>query len=514
MRKSPATIDVLALPDESTFYNGLASWLSPLLPSYLPDKRWYGDKAKTIVSAEVTQVVPVTGVGRPAALAIVTVHFSHRETASYLIPVLLSAQNDNFVEPIAELRTDDQSTYIVDGLNDEQFRVWFASSIAGTTATPGIIPDRLPAHTTDFDMASGAPSRLMGVDQSNTSIAFGFDMLVKVIRRLQPGLHPDVELTRFLTARTDFPNVAHYFGSLSLTGVGAETSVIAFAQRFVESTGDGWKFLLSILQEHTGIGEPQKLHARSEHVARTLGDITGRMHLALGSDPWTQDVAPETIKRHDAERWSTEYIALVDRVAADLSDHKERFDPETRELVETFLQLAPGLRKRDAGFFRLIGRSKSRVHGDYHLGQTMRKLDGDFVVIDFEGEPLRAIEERRQKTSPLKDVAGMLRSFSYARGTATGWLTEQSALLPSDLVSWERAMRREFLNAYVSAVTIGGGTFLPPAPEDLKAAIASWELDKAAYEVVYELNNRPDWLWIPLSSMLKQAEPEGTGTTD
>ena len=310
MNSKPATIDVDALPDESAFHAGLASWLSPVLPTYLPDKRWYGDKARSIIAAEVTQVVPVREIGRPAALVVATVHFPHRESASYLIPVLLSTDSDPLIAPIAELRAGAQSTFVVDGLADERFRRWFASMIASEQIAPGVTPDRLPAYATDFDNACTAPSRLMGVDQSNTSIAFGFDMLIKVIRRLQPGLHPDVELTRFLTARTDFPNVAHYFGSLSLVGGNGESSVIAFAQRFVESTGDGWNFLLSILQEHVTIGEPRELQAESEQVARTLGDITGRMHLALSSDPWTNDVAPESIKRHDAERWSAEYIAL------------------------------------------------------------------------------------------------------------------------------------------------------------------------------------------------------------
>jgi maltose alpha-D-glucosyltransferase/alpha-amylase len=137
----------------------------------------------------------------------------------------------------------------------------------------------------------------------------------------------------------------------------------------------------------------------------------------------------------------------------------------------------------------------------------LRTREDDFVILDFEGEPQRTIEERRRKTSPLKDVAGMLRSFGYARGTATAWLSEDQGTLHSDLIAWERQIRATFLAAYAERVSAGGGAFLPESTDDLRAAVAAWELDKATYEVLYELNNRPDWLWIPLSAMIKHGSP-------
>jgi maltose alpha-D-glucosyltransferase/alpha-amylase len=177
-------------------------------------------------------------------------------------------------------------------------------------------------------------------------------------------------------------------------------------------------------------------------------------------------------------------------------------------MADAFLAIAPGLESRASGFDRLIGRAKTRVHGDYHLGQTLRTQGGNFIVLDFEGEPQRSIEERRRKTSPLKDVAGMLRSFSYARGTSTPWLSPGSVVLHADLVNWERGIRDAFLATYISTVADGGGSFLPESAEDMSTALSAWELDKAAYEVLYELNNRPDWLWIPLAAMIKYGAPD------
>jgi maltose alpha-D-glucosyltransferase/alpha-amylase len=284
--------------------------------------------------------------------------------------------------------------------------------------------------------------------------------------------------------------------------------VVAAAQAFVKSSGDGWNFVLDLLRRHLSDESSDALLEVSIPVARRLGQVTAGMHLALASDPWSPDLAPEVILGDDAARWSADYLSMLDTITAEIRRIADRLDARLAELAATYLGLAPGLRKRTIGFERLIGRQKIRVHGDYHLGQLLHRIDGDFAVIDFEGEPQRTIEERRRKTSPLKDVAGMLRSFSYARGTATGWLSESGGLLASDLVAWERTMRREFLQAYVTVANTRGANLLPASSSDLQSAVSAWELDKAVYEVQYELNNRPDWLWIPLSAMLKQSEPD------
>jgi maltose alpha-D-glucosyltransferase/alpha-amylase len=165
--------------------------------------------------------------------------------------------------------------------------------------------------------------------------------------------------------------------------------------------------------------------------------------------------------------------------------------------------LVPQLAAQTTGFDRLVGRSKIRVHGDLHLGQILVTPEREFLVLDFEGEPRRSIAERRLKTSPMKDVAGMLRSFSYARGAAEREEAPSAIPSPADLIRWERGVRKAFLDSYLTTSRQGQARFLPVSNDDVRQAIAAWELDKALYEILYELDNRPDWLAIPLSGTLK-----------
>ena len=238
-----------------------------------------------------------------------------------------------------------------------------------------------------------------------------------------------------------------------------------------------------------------------------MGNVTADMHLALASDPWNPELAPEVIDADDVARWQSDYLRMLESVVEGLNEKQATFEDYTGELVRAFLGIARGLETRAQGFDRLIGRSKTRVHGDYHLGQTLLSANGEFVILDFEGEPQRSLAERRRKTSPLKDVAGMLRSFSYARGSIANTLDPGQVQESAALVAWERAVRASFLHAYRRPPGRAGARFIPESPSDFEEALAAWELDKAVYEVLYELNNRPGWLWIPLTGMLKLGEP-------
>jgi trehalose synthase-fused probable maltokinase len=472
--------------------NALPAALAGALPDYLPSRRWYGDKARSIASLSIDTVVPIDARDCVAALAFASIQFETGESARYMIPVGWQATLPEGADPIAQLGDG----WLFDGLQCPGVRAWFLSTM--TAGSPGIVSDA----TCALQGRAGSSSRLLGAEQSNTSILYGDDVLIKVFRRLGTGINPDVELSKFLSARTSFTAIPAYLGSLSYDG-----AVIAAAQAFIANDGDGWHFVLGSLEQHLQTANPIELLQDARAIAGSLGRVTAEMHLGLASDPWTSDLAPEPIRRADVELWTSDYFEMLNRVVDALEERLAALDDRTRDLAQIFLDGAPGLRKRASGFEHLIGAAKTRVHGDYHLGQTLRTRDGGFVVIDFEGEPQRTIAERRRKTSPLKDVAGMLRSFSYARGTANGWLDGDSALLPSDLVAWEREARDAFVAAYLDVARQRKAGFLPASEGDFREALAAWELDKAAYEVLYELNNRPDWLWIPLSGMLKQSEP-------
>jgi maltose alpha-D-glucosyltransferase/alpha-amylase len=230
------------------------------------------------------------------------------------------------------------------------------------------------------------------------------------------------------------------------------------------------------------------------------------MHLALESARSDPDLAPQPIGNEDAAAWASGTVEAVASTSQKLEAITGRETGEARDLIEAFLRLAPRLSARASGFESLVGLSKTRVHGDFHLGQTLRTTHGDFVILDFEGEPQRAIAERRAKTSPLKDVAGMLRSFGYARGAAerdVGTSDSRSQTERASLISWERLARRAFVDSYVNESRRGGAGYLPNSDDDVRLALDAWELDKALYEVNYELNNRPDWLALPLAATLK-----------
>lgn len=345
-------------------------------------------------------------------------------------------------------------------------------------------------------------ARTLSVEQSNSSVRFDDAALVKIFRRLQPGVNPEIELTQFLTERTDFRNAPALLGWLVYQPNDGEVTAIAVAQSFVSAIGDGWSTTLDELRALDAAAQHERpaIENHSLGLIRQLGLRTAQMHLALGSDPWAPDLAPERITVADVDAWRDSFVALLHRVSMAL-DRFEPTDERAADLKRAFNQAKPRIEQQTAGLERLIGALKMRVHGDYHLGQTLQTKDGDWYVLDFEGEPRRSLAERRAKTSPLKDVAGMLRSFSYARGTAE----RDSDADAAELVIWERGARTAFLTGYLDEARAHHASFLPIADEEFRFALNAWELDKAIYEIDYELNNRPNWLWLPLSAAVKFA---------
>jgi maltose alpha-D-glucosyltransferase/alpha-amylase len=247
--------------------------------------------------------------------------------------------------------------------------------------------------------------------------------------------------------------------------------------------------------------------ATYDAAARLLGERTGRLHVALAQAPDEPAFAPEPITKADAERWEADLLANLRATVDGVRARAPALGPELRSQVAELPGRMPALERRAAGFRAQIGTAKSRVHGDYHLGQVLRTPDDDWVILDFEGEPARTIAERRAKTSPLKDVAGMLRSFGYARGAALRALPGgvDQAATARRLAEWETAARRAFLAGYRSAVRQAPVAVVPANATAFAAAVAAWELDKTVYEIGYELGNRPDWLELPLAALLDAA---------
>jgi maltokinase len=323
--------------------------------------------------------------------------------------------------------------------------------------------------------------RPMGSEQSNSSLVLDERYALKLYRRLQAGVNPELEVLRFLSER-GFEHTAALEGYLAYEGRPLEAT-LGVLQEFVPSDGDGWELALDSLAG----GDPGLIPAR----ARRLGEVTALLHNALASDPADPHFAPEEPSAETLALLQASVDEEIEQVFSSLPD-REALDPvrgrgeEVRDHLRLLTQIGH------------VGRM-IRTHGDFHLAQALWTKEGDWLLLDFEGEPARSVPERRRKTSPLRDVAGMLRSFAYAASAAR---IQRGVDPPAD---WEARCRSEFLEGYLDAVE---PMLLPPGHEQVERLLTVYELEKAAYELRYELHNRPDWVAIPVAGIVRMLEAD------
>ncbi len=375
----------------------------------------------------------------------------------------------------------------------------------------------LPWAGPDSSRVASIDVRLLSGEQSNTSIALGRELILKSFRRPRFGVNPEIEMTRFLTERTAFRHAPALVGWMDYAGDDGDVAAVAVVQGFIANSGDGWRYVLTELGRDldsflsgdrpgaTAVTAAGSLAGDSLiRDIECLGAVTGGLHAALASDASDTEFAPEPVTPEDRSRWTIEIGSAVRRLSSIASgpapdQHVAR---ALRDLVgdpETVAQRIA----RDLDLLGSMRAHKIRCHGDYHLGQVLKTPDA-FAVIDFEGEPLRSLDERRAKQSPLRDVAGMLRSFNYAASSALlERPPEARARAGAWLEEWERRARDAFLDGYLSAVAASRAPLAPPSRRDLARACAPFEIDKACYELDYELNNRPAWVQIPLAGLTR-----------
>ena len=321
------------------------------------------------------------------------------------------------------------------------------------------------------------PVASMRGEQSNTSIRFNDALILKLFRRLQFGPNPDAEIGWFLTESTSFRGSPEVAGTLEYSTADGQTASLALLQRFEPNRGDAWTTTLArVCQVLEGAPFTESVEAMAR-----LGRTTAELHLAMASG--SGDFSSEPIGPEDINQWRTAILEEIHTAVDALS---------TRGIsVDT-----AGLTRRVDAIGALCDALKTRHHGDYHLGQVLEREDGSFVIIDFEGEPAKPLAQRREKRSPLRDVAGMLRSFDYARHAALRSGSVTSADRERRAERWYAEARAAFLSEYLSIARRRPGLM----PRDVEPALAALELEKAAYEILYELNNRPDWLAIPVAA--------------
>ena len=448
------------------------------LARFLTRQRWFAAKTRGVAAVDVLDWAVLDPAG-PLVLLLVAV-----DGEPYYMPVTVADETT----PEAALARAGADT-VVDAHDDPRFGRRAVAAIAAGRSVDGrrgrfrFRPT--PGWTFPAEPDALIVNRLTG-EQSNTSVAVG-NLVLKSLRRPEPGVNPDLEIPRFLTTRTAFRHVPRLAGWVEYAGPG-EPVTLAVLQEFVPNAGDGWTHVVSTLAAR-GAAIERRPDALLTDIRR-LGAITGGLHAALASDDRDEDFRPEPVDRDDVRRWA-------DEIARELAAPEVR-----RRLAGAAPQVTDAVTRALAALDELAGVTmKIRVHGDYHLGQVLKTPDG-FAIIDFEGEPARPLTERRQKQSALRDVAGMLRSLDYAaHAVASGRPETERAATLLALTVWEAQAREAFLTGYLLAAAESPVPLVPAAPPTLRGACAPFELQKAAYELRYELDNRPDWVAIPLAGI-------------
>jgi trehalose synthase-fused probable maltokinase len=444
--------------------------------AWLEEQRWYGSKSRHIAAIEVEERAALAA-DPPLLLALVQARFATGSHDLYQLPLAFLSRSQ--AQDRASVARGDGWT-AVDAVADPELARELLRHIESETS---IETDegcfRFGKPEMSGPLVLDAPARPMGVEQSNSSVVFGDETVLKLFRRLEPGINPELELLRFLT-RVEYRNIAPLQGWYEYDGRSLQAT-LGVAQRFFKDAVGGWELALEQIRTDPAAFLMQ---------LGSLGTVTAELHNALASDPTDPAFA--------AEEPSTEALALL---TATIDENIERAFvrlPDD-ERVAAIAGRGQDVRERISMRAQVgVGGRAIRTHGDYHLGQTLHMATG-WLIIDFEGEPARPLYERRMKASPLRDVAGMLRSFAYAT-SAVAIMHDHPA--PGQ---FEDRARQTFLEHYFAAIE---PSLLPAGESAIVNLLSIFELEKAIYELQYELDNRPDWLPIPVAGISRLLESE------
>ena len=448
------------------------------LQDWIVQQRWFGSKAREVASIDIVECIPLRDETPQLALALIEARFGEGTHETYQVPLGLRPVEEGWSERVIG-NAGDWTVY--DALADPAAGRELLHRMRRSSE------ETVEEGTLRFSWAESAGAGLggtvdvrpVGVEQSNSSVVFGEALILKAFRRVEPGVNPELELLRFLSER-EFPNIAPLAGWYEFEGRFIDAT-LGILQEYLVDARDGWELALDEIAS-----DPDGFLGR----LRALGEVTGELHTVLGSDSSRQDFAPDQPSQEALSLLTADVDEQIERIFLDL--------PES-EAVAPIAGRGQDVRERLQALSHIgAGGRVIRTHGDYHLGQTML-TDRGWVILDFEGEPARPLPERRLKRSPLRDVAGMLRSFSYV---TAGARLLRGVDVPEE---WEERARTAFLEGYFDRVDSG---LLPPGEAPTAQLLSVFELEKAVYELRYELNNRPDWVGIPVAGILRLLESD------
>jgi maltose alpha-D-glucosyltransferase/alpha-amylase len=546
-RKAAAAPPRLSVPKQwdAVLRGRPAEALGDVLASFLVSRRWFGSKARRIRGVSIVDAAPIPlGRGDTAWLALARVSYTEGEGETYALPIAFATGAE-----AARIRRETPAAVMADLdaggtrglLHGAESDRDFARALLGAIRSGGtfeaeagqLVTARTSALASRVAGAEGREPSLLSAEQSNSSIRFDDALILKLFRKVDLGVNPDLEIGAFLTERAGFAHTAPVCGSIEYRPRRGAGMTLAILQGFVANEGDAWKYTLDsvgrffdALAAHPegrrsapdARGTLLELARRppppvaravagpSIEAAALLGRRTAEMHRALASDGDDPAFAPEPFSRLDQRGLYQSQRNLTGDVFDLLRGRLSDLQGPVREQGDRVLSLRSSVLGR---FRRLLDRRltavRTRTHGDYHLGQVLW-TGRDFVIIDFEGEPARPASVRRAKRSPLRDVAGMVRSYHYAAYQGLATFTAAGAVAPGQedvAESWARAwygwVSGAFLGAYLEVAA--GAPFVPQDEGELEDLLVVHVLEKAVYELGYELNNRPDWVRLPLQGI-------------
>ncbi len=491
-----------------------------VLPEFLSRQRWFAAKADAIERVTIAHLFELDS---QFLLLEADVAFEQRPAQRYCLPLSLSAEDTDSVNPsmlpytLARLRRGQTLWTLVDAVTDPGFAHALLAAVRDGIALEADgeqLLFRATGRLATTPWSTEDEVQRLGGEQSNSSVRIGEHVLLKLYRKLYPGTHPEIEIGRFLQA-VHFEHTPPLLGSIEHVGADGSTTAIAAVHGFVDNQGDGWSRLLENLQQRledwTMVVAAESGEAQGEwlegdlylDLLAILGQRSAELHRALATTTGQAAFDPEPTGRDDLAAWRAAAIEQAEQAFATLQHTRSHLDPALQKEADVLLSHASDYRQFvDSLTGSEVQAAKTRTHGDYHLGQVLLAAN-DWIILDFEGEPARPPDQRRRKTSPLRDVACMLRSFDYMMWTAIARLSaangEPAAGIARLARQWRDAACERFLGAY--RATIAGAASYPEDEAQAQRLLTLFSFEKACYELVYEANNRPEWIGIPMHGL-------------
>ena len=537
-----------------------------ILPSYIQECRWFGSKARSIQGVIINEIIPIGQ--KNAFLLFLEIRYTEGQKEKYLLPVSFitgdaayTMVKENLQAVIVQIQfehphsppsvsiagtsdtidfTHPLSGFVIDAVYDSAFQFSILNMIDRRVGVEGLY-GRLDSFKSSFfknnhEALTLKDARLVKAEQSNTAFLYSNLFFLKLYRRLEEGMNPDLEMERFLTERQNFKHVPPFLGAIEYKKEDHKPIVVGLLTGFTSNQGDAWSFTMdlvrryfervmsrvpdiedvpdlefSIYNEDGKEIDPQikqLIGAFYIEMVELLGKRTAELHMAVASDSADHDFAPEPFNSFYQRSIYQSISSLVRRNFQTLWKISTNLPDSVKEEASSVLSKESEILDTIKAILRLkIKGMKIRTHGDYHLGQVLF-TGNDFVIIDFEGEPARTLSERRLKRSPLRDVAGMLRSFHYAAYTGVLQQASVNKEYLSTLVPWAnlwyKHIAKAFLTSYLN--TLGDSPLVSKEIDELSTMLKVYLIEKAVYEIGYEMNNRPDWIIIPVKGVMDLLE--------